>query len=150
MVWTRVEEGTFQAPPGHQTIAAPSPHKDRTGAVKVAAGLNLAWGGLLVLGAVVAGVVMTSIAEAEARHGGASLDEMHAIRDMVVTVLLLVGTPYLVGGVAVFARQGWGRPLLFGVSGLGLLLFPVGTVVSLVSFWALTRPGAEPWFGGAP
>lgn len=142
-------EGTFQAPPGHQTPAAPSPHKDRTGAVKVAAGLNLAWGGLL-LAAVGTAMVMTYVAEVEARQGFDNTEEIHTIRDMVVIGLLAVGIPCLVGGTAVFARRSWGRPLLFGVSGLGLLLFPLGTLVSLVSFWALTRPGAEPWFGGAP
>ncbi len=127
------------------------PFKDRTGAVKVAAGLNLAWGGLLLLAAIIAGIGIGTAIDYSIQDGDMrSANELETIRSMVVTILILIGLPYVVGGAAVLARQNWGRVLLFTVSGLGTLLIPFGTIIAIQSFWALTRPGAEPWFGGRP
>ncbi len=142
-------DGSFEAPPGMISEAqAVSPVKDRTGAVKVAAGLNLAWGGILLIAAVLAGIVFTAGVDYATRDGDpGTIEELKIIRAVTMTLLILMGLPYIIGGSAVFGRKSWGRPLLFTVSGLGTLLIPFGTIIAIVSFWALTRPGAEPWFG---
>jgi hypothetical protein len=73
------------------------------------------------------------------------------------TILLIVGTalagffgllsvPGLAAGFGLLARQGWARVLAIVVAFLGLLNFPIGTLVGVYAIWALLQDSANAYF----
>lgn len=64
------------------------------------------------------------------------------------TGLLLLATLDLVTAVGLFRLKGYGRNLLFVLSCLGLLVVPIGTLISILLLVYLTRPGLRVLFSG--
>jgi hypothetical protein len=73
------------------------------------------------------------------------------------TILLIVGTavaallgllavPGLVAGFGLLARKSWARILAIVVAILGLLNFPLGTLIGLYVIWVLLQDAANAYF----
>ena len=81
-----------------------------------------------------------------------------SVRDPVApTILLIVGTavasllgvlagPGLVAGFGLLARKSWARILAIVVAILGLLNFPLGTLIGLYVIWVLLQDAASAYF----
>lgn len=55
--------------------------------------------------------------------------------------------PGLISGFGLLARQGWARVLALVVAFLGLLNFPLGTLIGLYALWVLLQGEANFYFG---
>lgn len=64
-------------------------------------------------------------------------------------VLLLAGVN-VATAVGLLRLRPWGRVLAMVLAALGLLAFPVGTIVGVLIIWYLLTPEAEAAFGTAP
>ncbi|MEZ4713914.1 MAG: hypothetical protein R3A44_42410 [Caldilineaceae bacterium] len=73
-----------------------------------------------------------------------------AILSMVGTavgsLLALLSLPGIIAGVGVLKRQEWARYLALVVAILGLVNFPLGTIVGLYTIWVLLQESALTYF----
>lgn len=58
----------------------------------------------------------------------------------------VLALPGLVAGFGLLARQAWARVLAIVVAFLGLLNFPLGTLVGLYAIWVLLQDAATDYF----
>lgn len=61
-------------------------------------------------------------------------------------IFWLFSLPGLIGGLGLLRRAKWARVLLLIVSLFNLIWFPIGTMISLYTFWVLLQDGAAPYF----
>lgn len=54
--------------------------------------------------------------------------------------------PGIAAGVGLLKRQNWGRILALVVGFLGLVAFPIGTIIGIYAFWALLQNTANEYF----
>jgi hypothetical protein len=97
----------------------------------------------LVIGAFVF-ILLTSI-------GAVSGDEQAmAILSLVGTsvgvLLVLLALPGMAAGFGLLAHKSWGRYLAIVVAILGLVNFPIGTLIGLYTLWILTQEQASAYF----
>jgi len=59
----------------------------------------------------------------------------------------LLSVPGLAAGFGLLARKNWGRILAIVVSMLGLLNFPLGTLIGVYALWVLFQDSAQAYFG---
>ncbi len=64
----------------------------------------------------------------------------------VAALLGLLGIPGVIAGVGLLARQTWARILAIVVAVLGLLNFPLGTLIGLYTLWVLLQDTASSYF----
>ncbi len=64
----------------------------------------------------------------------------------VSAFLALLGIPGLIAGVGLLLRQTWARILAIVVAVLGLLNFPVGTLIGIYTLWVLLQDAAGAYF----
>ena len=55
--------------------------------------------------------------------------------------------PGMAAGVGLLARKAWGRILAIVVAVLGLINFPVGTIIGAYALWVLLQNSASAYFG---
>jgi hypothetical protein len=65
----------------------------------------------------------------------------------VAMLLSLLSIPGLAAGFGLLARKHWGRILGTVVSILGLLNFPLGTLIGVYALWVLFQDSAQAYFG---
>lgn len=68
----------------------------------------------------------------------------------IAAVLLALAGLNLAVGIGLWRLRRWGRTLELIASWIGLLGFPIGTVVSIVALFYLNRPGIKILFSGKP
>ena len=61
----------------------------------------------------------------------------------VATLLALISTLAIIGGMGLLRRRSWARVLVIILSCLYLFTFPVGTAVGIYTLWALTKNEAR-------
>jgi hypothetical protein len=66
----------------------------------------------------------------------------------VASLLGLIAIPGLIAGFGLLARQSWARILAIVVAILGLLNFPLGTLIGLYSLWVLLQEAGTTYFAG--
>ncbi len=64
----------------------------------------------------------------------------------VAGLLGLLAIPGLIAGLGLLAHQSWARILAIVVAILGLLNFPVGTLIGLYTLFVLLQEAATPYF----
>ncbi len=64
----------------------------------------------------------------------------------VAALLGLLAIPGLVAGFGLLARKNWARILAIVVAILGLLNFPLGTLIGLYAIWVLLQDAATGYF----
>jgi hypothetical protein len=71
-----------------------------------------------------------------------ALAVMSLIGTLLAGLLLVLGVPGLVAGFGLLARKNWARVLAIVVSVLGLMNFPLGTLVGAYAIWVLLQDAA--------
>lgn len=61
-------------------------------------------------------------------------------------LLVVLAVPGIAAGVGLLAHKGWGRYLAIVVAILGLINFPIGTLVGIYALWVLTQEPAAQYF----
>lgn len=64
----------------------------------------------------------------------------------VASLLSLLAIPGLIAGFGLLARQSWARILAIVVAILGLLNFPLGTLIGIYSLWVLLQEASTAYF----
>jgi hypothetical protein len=65
-------------------------------------------------------------------------------------LMVVLALPGLLAGIGLLRRKEWGRILAIIVAVFDLLNFPIGTAISVYSFYVLFQDAATPYFAGAP
>lgn len=118
--------------------------------VRILAWFNIVLGGIGVLaalftfaGASFLNVILAAVAE-EAVAIPAELIQL--VATIIITVILVMSLPCLVLGFGLYYLRPWARILGLVLAAINLLHVPIGTVVSLYSFWVLLKPETEAMF----
>jgi hypothetical protein len=61
-------------------------------------------------------------------------------------LMAALGLPGLLAGYGLLTRKPWARVLTMVVGILGLVNFPIGTVIGAYTLWVLTQPTATDYF----
>jgi hypothetical protein len=61
-------------------------------------------------------------------------------------IMVLLGLPGILAGYGLLKRRAWGRVLAIVVGILGLVNFPIGTVIGLYTLWVLLQEQAPTVF----
>ncbi|MCL4861938.1 MAG: hypothetical protein KJZ93_21150 [Caldilineaceae bacterium] len=64
----------------------------------------------------------------------------------VGALLALLAVPGIVAGFGLLARKAWARYLAIVVAILGLLNFPIGTLIGVYTLWVLMQESANEYF----
>ncbi len=64
----------------------------------------------------------------------------------VAGLLGVLGIPGVIAGLGLLARKSWARLLAIVVAILGLLNFPLGTLIGLYTLWVLLQEAATAYF----
>jgi type IV pilus assembly protein PilA len=129
---------TFPAPPPDAPPPAAFPRPFGV----VVLGLLNALGALLYLTG--GGVLLAVGLASQPRDDGA------LVAAVVGGLIVLFGGLHAVTAIGLFTLRGFGRVCQMIQSGVGLLLVPLGTIVSALVLYYLTRPGMALLFSGRP
>ena len=130
---------TFPAPPAY---APPPPASFPRPFGVIVLGLLNTLGALLYL---TGGGVLLVVGLAIQPH-----DEGGVVAALVGGVIFLFGALHAVTAIGLFMLRGFGRVCQMIQSGVGLLAIPLGTIVSALILYYLTRPGMALLFSGRP
>ncbi len=130
---------TFPTPPPY---APPPPAAFSRPFGIVILGLLNAFGAVLYLGC---GILLLVIGAALQPHEDGAL-----VLAVLGGVIALVGVFHAVTATGLFLLKGFGRVCQMIQSGIGLLAIPLGTIVSALILYYLTRPGMALLFSGRP
>ena len=62
-------------------------------------------------------------------------------------LFMAIALPGLAAGIGLLARKAWGRILAIVMGVLGLVNFPVGTIIGAYALWVLLQNSASAYFG---
>ena len=117
--------------------------------VKVIAVLEIVWGALMAIGALLALFIFTtgsalfqSAAEEEAEAQWLA-DASLGLGILIAVILGTLAVIGLLGGVKLLKHKRLGKTLTFVSAALALLNFPVGTAFGVYAFVILTRPETD-------
>ena len=119
--------------------------------VKILAVLNIAWGGLLAVGAVIVFAVMGSIAGfvSASEDSPAAAPIIGAVALGIAIFMLVLSAPSIIAGLGLLKYRPWARVLTIVLSGLHLLNIPFGTALGIYGLWVLLSAQTEPLFRAA-
>lgn len=99
--------------------------------------LNLVWGGLVALVALVAIPLITGI------NFGTPPQHMASVMGLVLLLFLGLAALGLVTGWGLLNRKPWARVLTFVVAVPSLPSFPLGTAFGVYAIWVMLQPETE-------
>lgn len=119
--------------------------------VKVLGILHIVWGGLSVLGGLVALIVLGGIGgfatfADHSEDGAVAFPILALIGVGVFLIVLVISLPGLICGFGLLGYHSWARILGIVVSALELLSFPFGTALGIYGLWVLLKPETEVLF----
>ena len=115
--------------------------------VKVVAWINIIFGLLYLLGAVLAFTGFFTLGNLVEDNDLAEV-LLNLSGSVIGVILLAFGLPGLLGGIGLLNYANWARILIIVLSVLGLLNFPFGTFFSIYSLWVLFRSDTRRLFEG--
>ncbi len=123
--------------------------------VKILGILHIVFGGLCVLGGLIAFLVMGGIAglvgaSDQSPDTQAAVPILAVIGGFVAVICLIVGLPGLIGGIGLIQYKAWARILVIILSALDLIHIPLGTALGIYGFWVLLKPETEQMFARPP
>lgn len=125
----------------HAPVSAASVTRKRPAAITILAVLDII-GGILCL---IAGIVVIGIHLAKESH---QMDLFTAV--FLGAFLGILGVVHLMIGVGLLRLKSWARMAQIVVSCVGLLNFPMGTIINGLILFYLFRPGMSALFSGRP
>lgn len=121
------------------------------GHIKIVAALHIVFGalgllaGLIVCIALGGAAAITGVA-ASVSDAAIAVPILGIVGGVIFFILVLTSLPALIGGIGLLRNENWGRILIIIVSVLGLLNFPIGTIVGAYSLIVLLSPDANRYF----
>ncbi len=119
--------------------------------VKIIGILHIVFGGLAILGGVIALIVLGGIAGVVGSTAHSSDDYVAApilggIGGIVFIVCLILGLPGVIGGIGLIQFKPWARIVIIVLSVLDLFNIPFGTALGIYGLWALLNSETERMF----
>jgi len=106
--------------------------------VNVAAIIQIVFGSLLILGALV--IVFAFGFVDQFVDDPTAVKVLDIVMIPLVTILGLFGAAMVAGGIGLLTCQSWGRILTLVMAALGLLNIPIGTLKGVYIIWVLVQP----------
>ena len=72
------------------------------------------------------------------------------VAPLVGLLLVALGVPGIIGGIALIQGKSWARYLVMFLAVFNLFDFPIGTFISVYTFWVLLHNETTEMFGGEP
>jgi hypothetical protein len=116
--------------------------------VKILAILYIALGALKVVAALVAFVVI--LAGGLLSGDQTALLATSIVAPVIALILLVLGIPGIVGGIGLVRGHSWAKYLVMFLAIFQLLDFPVGTTISLYTYWVLLHEESVGLFDSRP
>jgi len=124
-------------PPETGALPAMAVDMKRPGVITLIAVLDLVFGSIYMLA--VAGIAFTLESK-----------EWDTTSVVILSILAVCGAATLLAGIGLMLMRGYGRMTQLVLSSIGLLAFPLGTIISALILYYLTRPGVRVLFSGKP
>jgi len=112
--------------------------------VKIVAVLNIVWGSMGAIGALVFLLIFGSalgilgvVVPREAVGVGVAIPIVGAIGTVVFCIILITSIPAILAGIGLLRFAPWSRILAIIVSALHLANIPLGTALGIYGLWAL-------------
>ena len=124
--------------------------------VKVLGVLYIALGilgliGVLVIALVFGGAAgIVSVAADDPEATAIALPILGTVGTAIGLFILLMSIPDIIAGIGLLERRPWARILGIVLCILGLLHFPLGTIVGVYGLWVLLSTETEALFRGVP
>ena len=115
-------------------------HVTVVAALQIASGALKIFAAVIVFVAVVGGGLISGDVEAMAITG--------VVGPAVSFFLVMLAVPSILGGVGLLKGKEWARVLVLVLSVFNLLDFPIGTMISLYTFWVLLHGETSALFNG--
>lgn len=113
--------------------------------VKLVAILNITLGSLLAFVGLMAFVFFAGIGLASGDPE--AIPVLGVIGSVGFVFMLGFGLPGILGGIGLLKHQEWARILVIAASCIGLFAVPIGTALSVYSFWVLLNDETVRLFG---
>jgi hypothetical protein len=112
--------------------------------VKIVAILNIVWGSMGVIGALVfmlifggALGILGAVVPGDGGGAGVAIPIVGAIGTVVVSIILITSIPSILAGIGLLRLAPWSRILAIIISALHLANVPFGTALGIYGLWAL-------------
>lgn len=108
--------------------------------------------GVLVIALVFGGAagIVSMAAQDDPEATAIAVPVLRTVGMAIGTFVLLMSIPDIIVGIGLLERRSWGRILGIVLSVLGLLHFPLGTIVGIYGLWVLFNPETEALFRSPP
>ena len=116
--------------------------------IKLIAIFNITLGSLLAFVGVVAFMFFAGIGVASGDP--AAIPILGVVGTIALVFMAGFGLPGIIGGIGLLNRREWARIVVIAASCIGLFAFPVGTALSVYSFWVLFNNETIRLFGSPP
>lgn len=103
--------------------------------IKLIAIFNITLGSLLAFVGVIAFMFFAGIGVASGDP--TAIPILGVVGTIALVFMAGFGLPGIVGGIGLLNRREWARILVIAASCIGLFAFPIGTALSIYSFWVL-------------
>lgn len=113
--------------------------------VTILAWLHLVGAALFLLGGVFLFTLLAGIGVASGEAEAIAI--LSVIGTALGLLLLFLALPGLAAGYGLLTHHAWGRILAIVVSILGLIIFPLGTLIGAYALWVLLQDRANDYFG---
>lgn len=121
------------------------------GHIKIVAILHIVLGSIGLLIGLVASIgigvaaMITGVA-ADMPDAAVAVPILSIVGGAVFFLFVLTSLPGLIGGIGLMRNASWARILIVVVSAVGLLNFPIGTIIGAYSLIVLLSPDANKYF----
>ena len=115
--------------------------------IKLIAIFNITLGSLLAFVGLIAFVFFTGLGVASGDP--TAIPILGVIGTVGLVFMAGFGLPGILGGIGLLNRKEWARILVIAASCIGLFAFPIGTALSVYSFWVLFNDETIRLFSGA-
>jgi hypothetical protein len=113
--------------------------------ITVLAWLRIAYSGLLMLGGLFVGTLLTGIGAAT--HDEVAYQILTSAGAVVGGLMLILSVPGLVAGIGLLGRASWSRVLSLVLAVFDLAAFPLGSILAAYTVFVLSQSAAIEAFG---
>lgn len=107
--------------------------------VTLIAALHIGWGGLTIIGGLIAFFVLNFATGQVEPYDEIGFTVMKWITAFVPIIVFISGGINILAGVALFSYKQWARVIMIIVAAVKCLNIPIGTALGVYSIWALMQ-----------
>lgn len=108
--------------------------------------LHISFGGLAILGAMIAFIAMNFAGNFVPEEEELARNILASVSVIIPALIGFFGIVDLLAGAALFSYKQWARVLVIVISAINCLNIPIGTAKGIYSIWAMMQPEVQNLF----